>query len=97
MCQLTRSELIDEVAAAYPELDRDVIERVVETIFEEISHSLENGGKVELRGFGSFFVKMQVGRLARNPKTGKTVQISQRHIPRFRAGKQLRDQMNNRV
>lgn len=94
---VTRSELIDEIAAAYPELDRDVIERVVESVFGEISQALCDGGRVELRGFGAFWVKERKSRKARNPRTGEAVFVPRRYSLAFKAGRLLRDQLNERV
>ena len=94
---MTRSKLIDEISAAYPDLDRAVIERVVESVFGEISRALCEGGRVELRGFGAFWVKERESRKARNPRTGEAVFVPRRYSLAFKAGKMLRDQLNGRV
>ena len=94
---MTRSELIDEISAAYPDLERDVIERVVASVFGEISQALCEGGRVELRGFGAFWVKERASRKARNPRTGEAVFVPRRYSLAFKSGKMLRDQLNGRA
>ncbi len=72
---------------------RDV-ERIVTTIFEEISAALARGDRVELRGFGAFSVKQRGSRVGRNPRTGQAVSVTAKHIPYFKTGKQLRERLN---
>ena len=72
---------------------RDV-ERIVGTIFDEIADALANGDRVELRGFGAFSVKRRGARVGRNPRTGDAVQVSEKFIPFFKTGKQLRERLN---
>jgi integration host factor subunit beta len=67
---MTRSELVEELAAVHPHLRRGDIELIVSTIFNQISAALAAGGRVELRGFGSFGTKQRNARDARNPRTG---------------------------
>ena len=68
---MTKSELIQRLADQNPNLFRRDIERIVTTIFDEISYALYRGGRVELRGFGAFSVKERAERVGRNPRTGK--------------------------
>ncbi len=75
---------------------RDV-ERIVATIFDEISSALADGGRVELRGFGAFSVKARDARIGRNPRTGEVVNISRKFVPFFKAGKHLRDRLNDKT
>jgi integration host factor subunit beta len=69
-------------------------ERVVATIFDEISDALADGDRVELRGFGAFSVKRRGARQGRNPRTGETVSVGVKNAPYFKTGKELRDRLN---
>ena len=92
---MTKSELIARLAAANPHLFQRDIERIVTTIFEEITEALANGDRVELRGFGAFSVKQRSSRVGRNPRTGEAVDVSEKFIPYFKTGKQLREKLNS--
>jgi integration host factor subunit beta len=70
------------------------MERIVATIFEEITAALARGDRVELRGFGAFSVKERGSRTGRNPRTGEAVSVSAKHIPYFKTGKELREKIN---
>ncbi len=83
------------IAEANPHLYHRDVERIVSTIFDEMSEALARGERVELRGFGAFSVKRRDPRTGRNPRTGTTVQVSEKHIPFFKTGKQLRDRLNS--
>jgi integration host factor subunit beta len=91
---MTKSELIARLAAANPHLYHRDVERIVTTIFEEIVAALARGDRVELRGFGAFSVKQRGARLGRNPRTGEAVDVSAKHIPYFKTGKELRERLN---
>lgn len=91
---MTKSELIARLAAANPHLFQRDIERIVSTIFDEITAALANGDRVELRGFGAFSVKQRGARVGRNPRTGEAVHVSEKYIPYFKTGKQLREKLN---
>ena len=91
---MTKSELILRLAEANPHLFQRDIERIVSTIFNEISAALESGDRVELRGFGAFSVKKRDSRIGRNPRTGAAVQVESKYVPFFKTGKQLRDRLN---
>lgn len=91
---MTKSELIAKLAAANPHLYQRDIERIVTTIFEEITEALARGDRVELRGFGAFSVKRRSARVGRNPRTGEAVQVAEKVIPYFKTGKQLREKLN---
>lgn len=91
---MTKSELIARLAAANPHLYQRDIERVVTTIFEEITAALARGDRVELRGFGAFSVKERGSRIGRNPRTGEAVSVIAKYIPYFKTGKQLREKLN---
>ena len=92
---MTKSELIARLATANPHLYQRDIERIVTTIFDEITDALANGDRVELRGFGAFSVKQRGARVGRNPRTGAAVEVSEKFIPYFKTGKQLRDKLNS--
>lgn len=91
---MTKSELIARLAAANPHLYQRDVELIVSTIFDEISAALARGDRVELRGFGAFSAKSRGSRVGRNPRTGEAVQVSEKHIPYFKTGKQLREKLN---
>lgn len=91
---MTKSELIQRLADQNPNLFRRDIERIVSTIFDEISDALHRGGRVELRGFGAFSIKERAERVGRNPRTGNSVNVEKKYVPFFKAGKDLRDRLN---
>lgn len=90
---MTRTELIEKLAADYPGLTKKDLKRVVEAIFEAIMVGLENGDRVELRGFGSFEIRAWEGRIGRNPRTGVVVHVVPKRHVRFRGSKQLQERM----
>lgn len=92
---MIRSELIQKVADENPHLYQRDVEKIVNTIFEEIIDALSTGNRVELRGFGAFSVKQRDARTGRNPRTGEAVQVEEKHVPFFKAGKLLRDRLND--
>ncbi len=92
---MTKSELIAKLAEQNPHLYQRDVERIVSTIFDEITSALARGDRVELRGFGAFSVKERGSRIGRNPRTGDAVQVESKFIPYFKTGKQLRDKLNN--
>lgn len=91
---MTKSELIMRLAERNPHLYLRDIERIVSTIFDEIAVALADGDRVELRGFGAFSVKRRDARVGRNPRTGTAVEVSEKYVPFFKTGKQLRDRLN---
>ena len=90
----TKSELIQRLAEANPHLYLRDVERIVTTIFDEITDALADGDRVELRGFGAFSVKERGSRMGRNPRTGDAVDVPAKYIPYFKTGKQLREKLN---
>ena len=92
---MTKSELIQRLAEQNPRLYERDVERIVATIFDEISSALANGNRVELRGFGALSVKERDARIGRNPRTGETVKISRKFVPFFKVGKDLRNRLND--
>lgn len=91
---MTKSELIALLVEENPHLFQRDLERIVNTVFEEISVALSRGDRVELRGFGAFSVKDRPARVGRNPRTGETVQVDAKRIPYFKTGKELRERLN---
>ncbi len=93
---MIRSELVQKIADENPHLYQRDVERIVNTIFDEIIESLSRGDRVELRGFGAFSVKRRNARVGRNPRTGERVQVEEKHVPFFKTGKLLRDRLNGK-
>ena len=92
---LIKSQLIQNITEANPHLFVRDVERIVNTIFSEITHSLAKGKRVELRGFGAFSVQHRKERVGRNPRTGESVSVEEKYIPRFKTGKELRLKLNS--
>lgn len=92
---MTKSELIAKLAAKNPQLYIRDVEAIVETVLDEMSEALVRGDRVELRGFGAFSVKERDARTGRNPRTGESVEVAAKRLPAFKAGKQLRDRLND--
>lgn len=93
---MTKSELIQRLAERNPHLYHRDVERIVSSIFDEIGVALTHGDRVELRGFGAFSVKEREGRVGRNPRTGEAVEVEDKYVPFFKAGKALREFINNK-
>ena len=93
---MTRSQLIMQLAEQNPHLYHRDVERIVSTIFEEISAALARGERVELRGFGAFSVKQRAARIGRNPRTGEAVRVASKRLPYFKTGKELRERLNSK-
>ena len=91
---MIRSELIQKIADDNPHLYQRDVERIVNTIFEEITNAMARGDRVELRGFGAFSVKKRDARVGRNPRTGDAVEVEEKHVPFFKTGKLLRERLN---
>jgi len=86
---LTKSEIIEAVAARHPHFTKKDSEVIVNAILERMTHALVDGDKIEIRGFGSFRVKRRGTRRGRNPKTGEQVDVPSKAVPVFKAGKEL--------
>lgn len=93
---MIRSELIQKIADENPHLYQRDVEKIVNTIFDEITGALSKGNRVELRGFGAFSVKKRDSRTGRNPRTGEAVEVDEKHVPFFKTGKLLRDRLNGK-
>lgn len=91
---MIRSELATKLAEENPSLAQEEAERIVELFFTQIVESLSAGGRVELRGFGSFTTRPRKARTGRNPKTGAAVAVTAKRILYFRPGKEMRERLN---
>jgi len=91
---MTRSELIEQLSLSHPQLTLKDVELTIHTILAEMARTLANGGRVEIRGFGSFNLNHRPPRKGRNPKSGATVMIPAKYVPHFKAGKELRERVD---
>jgi len=91
---MTKSGLIERVAELTPHISKKDTEVVVNTIFDSMTEALKQGGRIEIRGFGSFQVKIREAREGRNPKTGEEVQIPAKRTPFFKVGKELKEKVD---
>jgi integration host factor beta subunit len=91
---MTKSGLIEAVAERTPHISKKDTEIVVNTIFESMAEALKEGQRIEIRGFGSFQVKIREARDGRNPKTGEPVHISAKRTPFFKVGKELKEMVD---
>jgi integration host factor subunit beta len=91
---MTKSELIEAIALRQTQLSTKDVELAVKTILEQMSHALSGGGRIEIRGFGSFSLHYREPRRGRNPKTGDAVELTGKYVPHFKPGKELRDRVN---
>ena len=91
---MIKSELIARLAEQNPHLYPRDVERIVTTVFDEITDALQRGDRVELRGFGAFSVKRRPARIGRNPRTGDSVAVAEKSVPFFKTGKDLRERLN---
>ncbi|MFL9710646.1 integration host factor subunit beta [Methylobacillus pratensis] len=91
---MTKSELIANLAARFPQLVVKDAELSVKAILDSMTDNLASGERIEIRGFGSFSLNYRPPRLGRNPKTGEKVQVPEKHVPHFKAGKELRERVD---
>jgi integration host factor subunit beta len=92
--RMTKSELIERIAARQTQLSVKDIELAVKTILEHMSQTLATGERIEIRGFGSFSLHYREPRQGRNPKTGDTVELAGKYVPHFKPGKEMRERVN---
>lgn len=92
--QMTRSELIARLAERYPQLVAKDAEFAVRTILEAMAHTLSDGHRIEIRGFGSFALSHRPPRVGRNPKSGEKVMVPGKRVPHFKPGKELRERVD---
>ena len=91
---MIRSELIEKLVETNAGLAARDIEAIVDCFFEEIVAKLASGGRVELRGFGTFSTRGRDARTGRNPRTGAAASIDAKHVPHFKPGKEMRARLN---
>ena len=91
---MTKSELIERIAQRQSQLVYRDVELAVKTILEHMAECLAGGGRIEIRGFGSFSLHFRSGRVGRNPKTGTPVSLPAKHVPHFKPGKKLRERVD---
>ena len=87
---MIKSELIEAITRKQTYLSHHDVERAVKCLIESMTNKLAAGGRVEVRGFGSFSLRHHASRLGRNPRTGSPVSLPQRHSVRFKVGLELR-------
>ena len=92
---MTKSELIDQLAAEQAQLGYRDVELAVKEILEALTGALSSGERIEVRGFGSFTLHHRKARVARNPKTGSAVHVPDKHVPHFKPGKELRERVDH--
>ena len=91
---MIRSELLQALAKESPGLRAEEIERMVDVFFDEVTQRLADGGRVELRGFGTFSTREREPRKGRNPRTGDAVEVPAKRVPYFKPGKEMRARLN---
>jgi integration host factor subunit beta len=90
---MTRSELVSALAARQSHLHAVDVDLAVRALLEAMAEALASGRRIEIRGFGSFTLRYRPPRLARNPKSGAVVPVAAKHVPHFKAGKELRERV----
>lgn len=91
---MNRSDLVDRLAELNPQLLAKDAEMAVRVVLDAMSNTLSKGGRIEVRGFGSFSLNYRPPRHGRNPKTGEKVKVPGKYIPHFKAGKELRERVD---
>ena len=92
---MNRSDLIYRLAESHPQLQLKDAELSAKLIIDALSDTLLQGGRVEVRGFGSFSLNYRAPHQGRNPKTGAKVQVPAKYVPHFKAGKELRERVDS--
>jgi len=91
---MNRSDLIAHLAESQPQLQIKDAELVVKVIIDALSNTLSKGGRIEVRGCGSFSLNYRPPRTGRNPKTGDQVKVPAKYVPHFKMGKELRERVD---
>jgi integration host factor subunit beta len=94
---MTRSDLVEELAARFGQLTHRDAEYAVKTILDAMSEALVRGHRIEIRGFGSFSINRRPPRMGRNPRSGESVHIPEKRVPHFKPGKALREAVDKRT
>ncbi|MBL1433828.1 MAG: integration host factor subunit beta [Gammaproteobacteria bacterium] len=90
---MTKSELIERLSEKQNYLSPKDVEFAVKSLIEEMAQALAQGGRIEVRGFGSFSLHFRPPRMGRNPKTGDAVPLTGKYVPHFKPGKELRERV----
>jgi len=91
---MTKSELIEKIAAVQSQLSTKDVELAVKMMLDHMAEALAEGERIEIRGFGSFSLHYRAPRLGRNPKTGEKLELAGKYVPHFKPGKELRERVN---
>ncbi|MBA4743154.1 MAG: integration host factor subunit beta [Azoarcus sp.] len=91
---MTKSELIAKLAGRFPQLVAKDADCAVKMMLDAMTDALSRGDRIEIRGFGSFALNYRPPRVGRNPKSGERVQVPQKYVPHFKAGKELRERVD---
>ena len=94
---MTRSDLVEELAARFAQLTHRDAESAVKTILDAMGDALVRGNRIEIRGFGSFSVSRRPPRIGRNPRSGESVAVPEKRVPHFKPGKALREAVDERT
>jgi len=94
---MTRSDLVEELAARFAQLTHRDAETAVKTVLDAVADALVRGHRIEIRGFGSFTVSHRPPRMGRNPRSGESVAIPEKRVPHFKPGKALREAVDERT
>ena len=92
---MTKSELIEQLSKKQPHLALQDVELAVKCVLEQMAQSLATNERIEVRGFGSFSLHHRKPRIGRNPKTGEAVSLTEKYVPHFKPGKELRDRVDS--
>lgn len=90
---MTRSELVATIANRFPKLTAADVDYSVRLILDRMAKTIVDGGRVEIRGFGSFDIRYRPAKIGRNPKTGEPVRIAEKYAPHFKMGKEMRERV----
>ena len=91
---MTKSELIARLAERFPQLVAKDADFAVKMILDALTLALVKGDRIEIRGFGSLALNYRPPRVGRNPKSGDKVQVPEKYVPHFKAGKELRERVD---
>ncbi|SDJ71686.1 MULTISPECIES: integration host factor subunit beta [Ferrimonas] len=94
---MTKSELIERLASKQSHLSGKEVEGAIKEMLEQMATTLEQGDRIEIRGFGSFSLHYRAPRTGRNPKTGDAVELTGKYVPHFKPGKELRERVNSNL
>lgn len=94
---MTKSELIVRLAVRFPQLVAKDADLAVKMVLDAMTDALTHGDRIEIRGFGSFALNYRPPRIGRNPKSGEKVRVPEKRVPHFKAGKELRERVDQRL